>query len=59
MGFGHVDHTNAYTRFIAKGSLNTSRLVLAQVNAGKADMVLHIGESLPWRNVFIFLMHLR
>ena len=44
MGFGHPDHTNAYTRFFAKGSLNTSRLILTQVNAGKADIVLHIGE---------------
>ena len=45
MGFGHPDHTNAYTRFFAKGSLNTSRLILNQVNSGKVDIVLHIGKS--------------
>ena len=44
MGFGRVDHTNSYTRFFAKGSLNTSRLVLSEVNAGKVDIVLHIGK---------------
>ena len=45
MGFGHPDHTNAYTRFFAKGSLNTSRLILNQVDSGKVDIVLHIGKS--------------
>ena len=45
MGFGHVDHTNAYTRYLENPSLNTSRLILNQVNAGKCDIVLHIGES--------------
>ena len=45
MGFGHVDHTNAYTRYLENPSLNTSRLILNQVNVGKGDIVLHIGKS--------------
>ena len=44
MGFGHVDHTNAYTRYLENPSLNTSRLILNQVNVGKGDIVLHIGK---------------
>ena len=44
MGFGHVDHTNAYTHYLENPSLNTSRLILNQVNVGKGDIVLHIGK---------------
>ena len=43
MGFGHVDGTNAYTRYLENPSINTSKLIYEQINAGKADIVLHIG----------------
>jgi len=56
MGFGHVDHTNAYTRYLENPSLNTSRLILGQVNDGKADIVLHIGEFYHRPNVIFLLL---
>ena len=43
MGFGHVDGTNAYTRYLENPSINTSKLIYEQICAGKADIVLHIG----------------
>ena len=48
-----MDHTNAYTRYLENPSLNTSRLILNQIDTGKGDIVLHIGESSLWPNIMV------